>query len=167
MEVFGIVGWSGSGKTTLLTKLLPVLVNRGLRVSTCKHAHHAFDVDKPGKDSFRHREAGATEVMITSAYRWALMHELRDDPEPELDDIVACMSPVDLLLVEGFKRNPHRKLEVYRPALGKSMLAAEDPTVVALASDAPVEARDLPVLDLNETEAIAAFIVGQCGLEAH
>lgn len=164
MRVFGLAGWSGSGKTTLLVRLLPVLVERGLRVSTCKHAHHAFDVDKPGKDSYRHREAGATEVIITSAYRWALMHELRGAPEPELDDIVARMAPVDLLLVEGFKRNPHEKLEVYRPALGKPMLALQDPTVVAVASDEPVAGLAVPLLQLDDTEAIAAFIVDHCGL---
>jgi len=167
MKVLGLVGWSGSGKTTLMIKLLPLLVDRGLRVSTCKHAHHAFDVDKPGKDSYRHREAGATEVMISSSYRWALMHELRDGPEPELDDIVARMSPVDLLLVEGFKRNPHQKIEIYRPALGKPMLAPEHENVVALASDGDVTGSDLPVLDLNNAEAIADFIVRHCGLEAH
>lgn len=166
MKVFGLVGWSGSGKTTLLVKLLPVLVEGGLRVSTCKHAHHAFDVDKPGKDSYRHREAGATEVMISSSDRWALMHELRDSPEPELDDIVARMSPVDLLLIEGFKRSPHEKLEIYRPALGKPMLAKSDPNVVAVASDGAIDGGDLPILDLNDVKAIAAFIVAHCGLGA-
>jgi len=166
MKVFGLVGWSGSGKTTLMVELLPLLVGRGLRVSTCKHAHHAFDVDKPGKDSYRHRTAGATEVMISSSYRWALMHELRDSPEPELDEIVARMTPVDLLLVEGFKRNPQNKMEIYRPALGKPMLAAEDDTVVAVASDGPVDGIGVPVLDLNDPEVIAAFIVAHCGLEA-
>jgi len=166
MKIFGLVGWSGSGKTTLLIKILPLMVDRGLRVSTCKHAHHAFDVDKPGKDSYRHREAGATEVMISSSYRWALMHELRDRSEPELDEIVARMSPVDLLLVEGFKRNPHEKLEIYRPALGKPLLASQDENVVALASDGAVAGTSVPVLDLNDPEAIAAFIVRHCGLEA-
>jgi len=166
MRVFGLVGWSGSGKTTLLVELLPLLVERGLRVSTCKHAHHAFDVDKPGKDSYRHRAAGATEVMISSSYRWALMHELRDSPEPELDEIVARMTPVDLLLVEGFKRNPQDKMEIYRPALGKPMLATQDKTVVAVASDGPVDGIGVPVLDLNDPVAIATFIVAHCGLEA-
>ncbi len=166
MKIFGLVGWSGSGKTTLLVKLLPLLVDRGLRVSTCKHAHHVFDVDKPGKDSYRHREAGATEVMISSSHRWALMHELRDGPEPELDEIAARMSPVDLLLVEGFKRNPHEKMEIYRAALGKPMLASQDKSVVALASDGAVAGTSLPVLDLNDADGIAAFIVRHCGLEA-
>src|SRR5260370_34393929 len=122
MKIFGFAGWSGSGKTTLMTALIPELVARGLTVSTIKHAHHAFDVDQPGKDSWRHREAGATEVLVASERRWALMHELRDAPEPSLDALVARISPVDLLLVEGFKRHPHPKLEVYRAALGKPLI---------------------------------------------
>src|ERR1700726_2996227 len=140
MRIFGLAGWSGSGKTTLLAALIPELAARGLTVSTIKHAHHEFDIDQPGKDSWRHRQAGAREVMVASARRWALMHELRDLPEPPLEDLVAQMSPVDLLLVEGWKRHPHPKLEVYRPSLGKPLLYPEDRHIVALASDQPIAA---------------------------
>jgi molybdopterin-guanine dinucleotide biosynthesis protein B len=122
MRIFGLAGWSGSGKTTLLAALIPELAARGLTVSTIKHAHHEFDIDRPGKDSWRHRQAGAREVMVASSRRWALMHELRDAPEPPFEDLVARMSPVDLLLVEGWKWHPHPKLEVHRPSLGKSLL---------------------------------------------
>ena len=122
MRIFGLAGWSGSGKTTLLAGILPELVARGLRVSTIKHAHHEFDIDRPGKDSWRHRQAGASEVMVASARRWAIMHELRGATEPTLDELVARMSPVDLLLVEGWKRHPHPKIEVHRPSLGKKLL---------------------------------------------
>ncbi|KZD09684.1 molybdopterin-guanine dinucleotide biosynthesis protein B [Oceanibaculum pacificum] len=166
MKIFGIAGWSGSGKTTLMAELLPALVRRGLRVSTVKHAHHAFDVDKPGKDSYRHREAGATEVMISSAARWALMHEHRGDAEPDLAMLIRNMTPVDLLLVEGFKHEGHPKLEVYRPSVGKPPLHASDPMVVAVASDAELPDLAVPLLPLNDTEAIARFIVGYCGLDA-
>jgi molybdopterin-guanine dinucleotide biosynthesis protein B len=160
MVVFGLAGWSGSGKTTLLIKLLPELAARGLRVSTVKHAHHAFDVDKPGKDSWRHREAGAVEVMVASANRWALMHEHRGAAEPGLDELLKHMSAVDLVLVEGFKRYPHPKLEVHRPSLGLPLLCREDPSVVAVATDAPLPAdATVPALDLGDAGAIAAFIV--------
>ena len=135
MRIFGLAGWSGSGKTTLMAALIPELVSRGITVSTLKHAHHAFDVDQPGKDSWRHRQAGAQEVMISSENRWALMHELRGAPEPAFEELVRRMSPVDLLLVEGFKRHPHPKIEVYRRSLGKPLLHPEDPSVVAIASD--------------------------------
>ncbi|MFI4948866.1 MAG: molybdopterin-guanine dinucleotide biosynthesis protein B, partial [Alphaproteobacteria bacterium] len=118
MHIFGVAGWSGSGKTTLLTGIIPELTARDLIVSTIKHAHHQFDIDQRGKDSWRHREAGAREVMVASARRWAIMHELRDAPEPTLDELVERMSPVDLLLVEGWKRHPHPKIEVHRPSLG-------------------------------------------------
>ena len=164
MKVFGLAGWSGSGKTTLLVNLLPVLVGRGLRVSTLKHAHHGFDVDKPGKDSYAHRAAGATEVMISSANRFALMHELRSAPEPTVEELIAHMTPVDLLLIEGFKAHAHDKMEVHRPALGKPLLAAEDATYVAVASDAPIAGLRIPRIDLNDVEAIADFIVAHCGL---
>ncbi len=171
MRVLGLAGWSGSGKTTLVCKLIPALVRRGLRVSTMKHAHHSFDVDKPGKDSYEHRAAGATEVMVSSANRWALMHENRDAPEPDVATLKAHMTSVDLLIIEGFKRETHEKIEVYRPALGHPLLAAGDPKVVAIASDAPVpEAADLngglPVIDLNDIEALADFVVAHCGLQA-
>ena len=165
MKIFGLAGWSGSGKTTLLTRLLPELVGRGIRVSTVKHAHHNFDVDKPGKDSYEHRQAGATEVMVASGSRWALMHELRGAPEPALNDLVAQMSPADLLLAEGFKQDPHDKLEVFRRDVGKPLLCVDDPHIVAVASDGPVPETSLPVMDLNDTGAIADFILGHCGLE--
>lgn len=165
MRAFGVAGWSGSGKTTLLVRLIPELVGRGLRVSTVKHAHHAFDVDRPGKDSYRHREAGATEVLIASAARWALMHENRGEPEPELADLLPRLSPVDLVLVEGFKRQSHDKLEVHRPSLGKPLLAPDDPNVVAVAADAPVAGLRVPLLDLDDVGAIADFIVQHAGLE--
>lgn len=164
MKVFGITGWSGSGKTTLMKALIPNLTARGLRISTIKHAHHRFDVDKPGKDSYEHRAAGATEVMIGSANRWALMHELRDEAEPRLEDLIARMTPVDLLLVEGFKTEAHTKMEVYRAEIGKPMLWQDDPNVVAVASDAPVPGLTLPRLDLSDIQSIGDFIVVQTAL---
>lgn len=170
MRVFGLVGWSGSGKTTLVTRLLPQLISQGLRVSTMKHSHHGFDVDTPGKDSYRHREAGATEVMVASARRWALMHELRGDPEQDVDELIARMTPVDLLLIEGFKRHAHPKLEIHRPSLGKALMAPTDPHIVAIASDTPLMGAAVPVLELDDAAAIARFIVGYCALgrgEAH
>jgi len=164
MKVFGLAGWSGSGKTTLLVRLIPALVARGLSVSTIKHAHHAFDVDRPGKDSHSHRLAGAREVMVSSANRFALMHELRGAPEPTVEELVARMSPVDLLLIEGFKHHAHYKLEVHRPALGKPLLAPDDPRVVAVASDVPLGRLPVPRLPLDDIEAIAGFVVDRCGL---
>ncbi len=170
MRVFGLVGWSGSGKTTLMTRLIPELIACGLRLSTMKHSHHGFDVDTPGKDSYRHREAGATEVMVASARRWALMHELRGDPEPDVEALIAQMTPVDLLLIEGFRRHAHPKLEIHRPSLGKALMASTDPNIVAIASDSQVMETVLPVLDIDDAAAIAAFVVTYCGLrreEAH
>jgi len=164
MKVFGLAGWSGSGKTTLLMALLPVLTGRGLAVSTVKHAHHRFDIDTPGKDSYEHRRAGATEVLVTSSDRWALMHENRGAGEPRLDELIRHMTPVDLLLVEGFKTYPHDKLEVFRPSLGKPLLARDDAHIVAIASDAAVSDIDLPVLELDDVPAIADFIAARCGL---
>jgi molybdopterin-guanine dinucleotide biosynthesis adapter protein len=164
MRIFGLAGWSGSGKTTLLTRLLPELVRRGITVSTVKHAHHSFDIDQPGKDSFRHREAGATEVMIASEKRWALIHEHRGAPEPPLAALLAKMTPVDLLLVEGFKREAHAKLEVHRPALGKPLICREDADVIAVASDVPLAGLELPQLALDDAPAIARFILRHCGL---
>jgi molybdopterin-guanine dinucleotide biosynthesis protein B len=158
MHIFGLAGWSGSGKTTLLTAIIPELVARGLAVSTIKHAHHEFDVDRPGKDSWRHREAGASEVMVASSRRWALMHELRGEPEPPLEELVARLSPVDLVLVEGWKRHPHPKIEVHRPSLGKKLLYPEDPWVVAIASDEPLAA-PVPLLPLGDAGAVAAFML--------
>lgn len=166
MKVFGLAGWSGSGKTTLMVKLLPELIGRGLTVSTMKHTHHSFDIDKPGKDSYEHRAAGATEVMITSAKRWALLRELRGEPEPDMDAQIARMTPVDLLLIEGFKTNRHPKMEVHRPALGKPLLCVGDPTVVAVATDSPLSGVRVPVFDLNDAVGIADFIVLHCGLGA-
>ncbi|MCP5367635.1 MAG: molybdopterin-guanine dinucleotide biosynthesis protein B [Hyphomicrobiales bacterium] len=166
MKTFGLVGWSGSGKTTLLVRLLPELISRGLSVSTMKHTHHHFDIDKPGKDSYEHRAAGAKEVMVISSRRWALMHELRGQPEPDMEDMIQQMTPVDLLLIEGFKSHRHAKLEVYRPSVGKPLLCASDPTVVAVASDEAIPGLDVPRLDLDDVAAVADFIVDQCGLAA-
>ncbi|MDH3235182.1 MAG: molybdopterin-guanine dinucleotide biosynthesis protein B [Alphaproteobacteria bacterium] len=165
MKIFGFAGWSGSGKTTLVTGLIPELVARGVGVSTMKHAHHAFDIDKPGKDSYEHRAAGATEVMVTSASRWALMHEIRDDEEPSIEELAARMKSVDLLLIEGFKSYPHDKIEVFRAAVGKPLICLEDDHIVAVASDAPVPQANVPVLDLNDVAAIADFIVQRTGLK--
>lgn len=164
MQVFGIAGWSGSGKTTLLVGLIPVLVRRGITVSTVKHAHHAFDVDRPGKDSYRHREAGASEVLVSSARRWALMHEHRGDAEPTAAGLLRQMAPVDLVLIEGFKREPHPKLEIHRPAVGKPLLQPGDATVVAVASDAPLPGLAVPLLNLDDIGAIADFVMAQAGL---
>jgi molybdopterin-guanine dinucleotide biosynthesis protein B len=166
MKVFGLAGWSGSGKTTLLRALIPAMVARGLTVSTMKHAHHDFDVDKPGKDSYEHRKAGATEVLVSSAKRWALMHELRGAPEPTSAELMGMMTPVDLVLIEGFKQETHDKLEVHRPALGKPLLCRDDPRIVAVASDAPLDGVALPLLDLNDLTAITDFVIGHCGLVA-
>jgi len=169
MRVFGLAGWSGSGKTTLLVALVARLVESGHRVSTVKHAHHAFDVDKPGKDSHRHRIAGAEEVMVASANRWALMHELRGAPEPTLDELIAQMTPVDLLLVEGFKESGHDKLEIWRAELGEPLRATGDASIVAVATDQPATVTPLvgvPVFDLDDVAAIAGFIVAHCGLDA-
>ena len=158
MKILGITGWSGAGKTTLLVKLIPILTGRGLRVSTVKHAHHAFDVDKPGKDSYLHRAAGATEVFISSATRWALMHESRENDEPDLEQILARMTPVDLVLVEGFKSEGHDKIEVHRHSINKPLLCRENRSFVALAANYHPENLGIPYLDLNDVEAIANFI---------
>ncbi len=164
MKVFGVAGWSGSGKTTLMVRLLRDLTARGLTVSTIKHAHHHFDIDKPGKDSYEHRAAGAHEVVVTSTKRWALLHELGGAPEPTLEELISRMARVDLLLIEGFKHLGHDKLEVHRGATRKPLLAGEDRQVVAVASDEPLPDLDLPVLDLDDIGAIADFIVDHCGL---
>jgi len=162
MRIFGLAGWSGSGKTTLLAALIPELAARGLSVSTIKHAHHEFDIDRPGKDSWRHRQAGAREVMVASARRWALMRELRGDAEPSLDELVRRLGPVDVVIVEGFKRHPHPKLEVHRPSLGKPLLYPDDPHIVAIASDEPFAA-PLPLLSLADPAAIAGFMLDHLG----
>ena len=164
MKVFGIAGWSGSGKTTLLARLIPDLVGRGLTISTVKHAHHRFDIDKPGKDSHVHREAGASEVLISSVNRWALLHENRHEPELHLNQMLAKLSPVDLVLVEGFKHQSHNKLEVYRTTNGKPLLQPEDDHVRAIASDGPIPEATVPVLDLNDIPSIGDFVVLCTGL---
>jgi molybdopterin-guanine dinucleotide biosynthesis protein B len=158
-RIIGLAGWSGSGKTTLITKLIPCLIARGVKVSTLKHAHHGFDLDQPGKDSFFHRAAGATEVVISSAKRWAILHELRDESEWDLGGLVAKMSPVDLVLVEGFKRDNFPKLEIHRAANGKPLIHPEDPHVVAVASDIVLPQATIPVIDLNDIEAIANLLL--------
>src|SRR4051794_26784331 len=160
MKVIGIAGWSGAGKTTLLARVIPCLAARGLRVSTVKHAHHAFDVDQPGKDSHTHRAAGATEVLVSSANRWALMHELRGETEWALGALLAKLSPVDLVLVEGFKREAHPKLEVYRAAVGKPLLHPADEHIVAIASDGAVEA-SVPVISLDDVDAVADILLAK------
>jgi molybdopterin-guanine dinucleotide biosynthesis adapter protein len=159
MRIFGLAGWSGSGKTTLMTALIPEFVSRGITVSTLKHAHHSFDIDQPGKDSWLHRQAGAQEVMIASDHRWALMHELRGGPEASLDELVERMSPVDLVLVEGFKRHPHPKIEVYRRSLGKPLLHVDDAFVIAIASDERAPEFSVPFLSLSDPVGIASFIL--------
>ncbi len=157
MKVIGLAGWSGAGKTTLLSKLIPHLVDRGLRISTIKHAHHEFDVDVPGKDSWLHRQAGASEVLVSSGRRWALMHELRGAGEPQLHELLTKMSSVDLVIVEGFKRDPHRKIEVHRVANGKELLFPQDPAIIGIASDIDI-ATALPVMHLDDIDAIADVI---------
>lgn len=164
MKVMGIAGWSGAGKTALVVRLLPALIARGLRVSTVKRAHRGFDVDKPGKDSWAHRAAGAAEVMVSSPRRWALMHERAGAPEAGLESLLARMTPVDLVLVEGYKRAGHDKIEVRRTAAAKPPLWPGDTSVVAIAADAPVPGAGRPVLDLADADAIASFIAGHCGL---
>ena len=159
MRVIGIAGWSGAGKTTLLAKLLPRLIARGLKVSTVKHAHHSFDMDVPGKDSHTHRTAGATEVFVSSARRWAHIRELRGEDEPPLSEILARLAPVDLVIVEGYKRHQHPKLEVYRAEVGKPLLHPDDDWIVAVASDAPVPDARVPVLDLADAEKIADVLM--------
>ncbi|MEY9182563.1 molybdopterin-guanine dinucleotide biosynthesis protein B [Bradyrhizobium sp. USDA 326] len=158
MKVIGLAGWSGAGKTTLLTRLIPHFNAQGLRVSVIKHAHHQFDVDVPGKDSWRHREAGAAEVLVASSNRWALMHELRGAAEPRLPELLSKLSAVDLVVVEGFKREPHRKIEVHRAANAKPLLFPDDPGIAGIATDAAVETR-LPTVHLDDIPAVAALLL--------
>lgn len=160
MKVLGIVGWSGSGKTTLLESLLPLLRASGLRVSTVKHAHHGFDMDRPGKDSYRHREAGAQEVLVATAVRWALLHEV-SGPEPTLPELLTRLAPADLVLVEGFKTHPFAKLEVHRPALGKPPIWPQETGVIAVACDAELDVEGRTRLPLNDPAAVADWIVGR------
>jgi molybdopterin-guanine dinucleotide biosynthesis protein B len=164
MQVFGFAGWSGSGKTTLIESLVPRFVAQGIAVSLIKHAHHEFDIDQPGKDSYRHRQAGCNEVLVTSAVRWALMHELRGEKELALAEALRRLSPCDLALVEGFKTAAIPKLEVYRASVGKPLLHRGDNNIVAIATDAPVETT-LPVFDIADISAIANFIL-KTGLSA-
>lgn len=158
MKVLGIVGYSGSGKTTLLEKLIPCFTARGIRVSVIKHAHHGFDIDRPGKDSYRHREAGASEVLLSCNDRWALMHEYRCDGEPALDELLGRLSPCDLVLIEGFKQEPVSKLEVYRPEIGKPPLFSTHHDIVAVATDSDIDSA-LPRLPLNDVECISEFVI--------
>lgn len=157
MKVIGFAGWSGSGKTTLVEQLVGLLEARGVAVSLIKHAHHEFEIDYPGKDSYRHRHAGCREVLVTSAKRWAVMHELRGRDELSLTEALGQLSPCDLVLVEGFKREPIPKIEIYRPEIGKPQLFPNDPYVIAVASDQPVDT-DLPQLDLKQPAVVADFI---------
>jgi molybdopterin-guanine dinucleotide biosynthesis protein B len=157
MKVIGLAGWSGAGKTTLLTRIIPHFLGEGLRVSVIKHAHHNFDVDVPGKDSWIHRQSGATEVLVSSGTRWALMHELRGAAEPRLPELLAKMSGVDLVIVEGFKSEPHRKIEVHRAANGKPLLFPDDPGIVGIATDAVVETA-LPTAHLDDIPVIAVMM---------
>ncbi len=158
MNVFGVVGWKNSGKTGLMERLVAEFVARGLSVSTLKHAHHSFDVDKPGKDSDRHRVAGASQVLLSSANRWALMSELRGADEPPLEALLTKLDPVDLVLVEGYKRDGHPKIEAHRRETGQPLIARDDPTIRAVASNAAPDGLDIPVLDLDDTAGIADFI---------
>lgn len=160
MKVFGFAASSGVGKTTLMERLIPLLVARGMRVSVIKHAHHGFDIDQPGKDSYRHRAAGATEVLVSSGVRWALMHELRDATEPSLTDLMARLSPCDIVLIEGFKREPVPRIEVHREAAGVPLLYPHDPHIVAIASDVPLQA-PLPVFALDDPGGLAEFMLAR------
>lgn len=155
MRVIGLAGWSGAGKTTLLRRLIPLLSRRGLETSTLKHAHHSFDIDQPGKDSWEHRQAGAREVLVASSARWALMRELRSDTEPRLPDLLTHMSPVDLVIIEGFKRERHPKIEIHRAANAKPLLYPDDGSIVAIASDEALPGLAIPLHHLDDTEAIA------------
>lgn len=158
-RILGLAGWSGSGKTTLLAKLIPVLIDRGKKVSTLKHAHHEFDLDRPGKDSYVHRAAGATEVLISSSNRFALMHELRGQPEPGLTDLLRHLSPVDIVLVEGFKREKFPKIEIHRKDVGKPLMQGDDDWIVAIASDQPLPDATVPVINLNDIDKIADILL--------
>ncbi|MGB0251192.1 MAG: molybdopterin-guanine dinucleotide biosynthesis protein B [Paracoccaceae bacterium] len=164
MKIFGVTGWKNSGKTGLMERLITEFTARGLSVSSIKHAHHSFDIDHPGRDSYRHRDAGARQVLLASRNRWALMHELRDEDEPSLGDLLKQLLPVDLVLIEGYKRDRHPKIEAHRKETGQPLIAPEDETIVAVASDTSV-AIDRPVLDLNDTASIANFIAQHLELD--
>ena len=164
MKVFGFAGWSGSGKTTLIEQLIPRFVSHGLSVSLIKHAHHEFDIDQPGKDSYRHRNAGCTEVMVASDVRWALMHEMRATPEETLEALLMRMAPVDLLLVEGWKLEPNPKIEVYRKANGNPLIYPDNDDIIAIASDSQVETT-LPRFGIDEYDHITQFVLESTGLK--
>ena len=164
MKIFGVTGWKNSGKTGLMERLITEFTARGLSVSSIKHAHHSFDIDHPGRDSYRHRDAGARQVLLASRNRWALMHELRNEDEPSLGDLLKQLSPVDLVLIEGYKRDRHPKIEAHRKETGQPLIAPEDETIVAVASDTLVTI-DRPVLDLNDTASIANFIAQHLKLD--
>jgi molybdopterin-guanine dinucleotide biosynthesis protein MobB len=164
MKLFGVVGWKNSGKTTLVAGLVTELKSRGYSVSTVKHAHQAFDLDQPGRDSYKHREAGAQEVLISSGNRWALMHELQGKDECKLEVLLVKMSPVDIVIIEGFKREPHAKIECHRATSEMPLASAQNTTIVAVASDVVVETGGLKCLDLNDVSTIADFVITQTGL---
>jgi molybdopterin-guanine dinucleotide biosynthesis protein B len=164
MNLFGVTGWKNAGKTGLMERLVTEITGRGFTVSTLKHAHHSFDVDHPGKDSHRHRVAGASQVLLASGTRWALMTELRDEPEPTLADLIAKLDPVDLILVEGYKRDTHPKIEAFRTQTGNPLIALNDPTIKAIATDTPLDI-NRPQFDLDNTTAVADFILAQVGLQ--
>jgi molybdopterin-guanine dinucleotide biosynthesis protein B len=167
VKVFGFAGYSGSGKTTLIENVIPVLVSRGVRVSLIKHAHHAFDVDQPGKDSYRHRQAGANEVMLTSAMRWILMHEIVDQQEPELPEQLRRMSPCDIVLIEGFKKQPIPKLEIHRKAHAVPFLYSDDPHIVGIATDEQLHT-ELPQFGLDDYAALSSFVLDMAAdIEPH
>ncbi|KGM86931.1 molybdopterin guanine dinucleotide biosynthesis accessory protein MobB [Roseovarius mucosus DSM 17069] len=163
MRIYGVTGWKNAGKTGLMERLVAEITGRGYTVSTVKHAHHTFDVDQPGKDSHRHRIAGATEVLLASRNRFALMHELREDEEPSLESLLQKLAPVDLVLVEGYKRDRHPKVEAFRAETGNPLIARDDPTIRAVASDTALTI-DRPLFDLDDTKAIADFILAEVGL---
>lgn len=163
MKLYGIVGYKNAGKTGLMERLVTEITSRGLTVSTVKHAHHRFDVDQPGKDSYRHRKAGASQTLLASGTRWALMTELRGADEPPLDHLLEKLAPVDLVLVEGYKRDAHSKIEAFRNEPGNPLIATTDPTIKGIATDTEVTASQ-PQFDLNDTKAIADFILSEVGL---
>ncbi len=165
MKVLGLIGWSGSGKTTLMLALIEELRRRGVTLSTMKHTHHDIDLDTPGKDSYEHRHAGAEETVLAGPARWTLIHECRDEGRPRLETLLERMAPVDLVLIEGFKEHPIDKLEVHRPAHGKPLICVNDPRIVAVATDAPLDGVSAKVLDLNDAGAVADFVMAHCGLE--
>ncbi len=165
MKIFGLIGWSGSGKTTLIKALMPALIERGYSVSSMKHTHHDFDMDKPGKDSYEHRMAGARQVLVTGAKRWALLTENSIITEPPMEELLSRMDPVDLILIEGFKSYSHPKMEIYRSSLGKPLLATNDPTITAVASDNMESKIAVPIIELNDVSGIADFIIDYCDLD--